>query len=733
MLLFVCVSYSNAVNSVQELESRLNSASEETRIQILLDLAGTLRGTDAAKSIDYARQAIVIAKKLNDMNSQALAYTIMADANFYAFNNFAKAIEYYQNSLNLYHKIGNQFEIAQRNNDIGISYRTIGNNEAALNYFFDALKIFQTIGDKPNISRTCNNIGNAYHEQSNLEKALEYYLLSLKAKENIGDKKGMSVTMNNIGVVFKKMKKYPEALEYFRKTLKLKEELGEKKGIAYSLNNIGNIYQTVDNYDKAIEFLGKALKIKEELGDVSGIASSLNNIGNCYNNKGDYTKALGYYLKSLDSYSELKDTAGIATSYLNIANINIKLNKYDDAELYLDKSIRFGKDNNKLDVVALTYYSYSLLYSNKGDNKKSDYYYKLYVSMTDSILSSENQKRVAEMQVKYDVEKKINENEQLKKENERKEFQLAEQRRMRYFWISLTLMILVTSLALLRLYIIKKKTSRLLEDKNMELNDKNFELEDKNEKLHSANKKLSESEEQLTQLNQTKDKFFSIIAHDLRNPFSSLSITLDLLRIHSDKMNKEQYINLISGMKNTIEKADDLLENLLEWSRSQTSTINYSPGKVSLPGTINEIIMLLNGAALLKNISFNFDSTTELTVFADKNMLLAILRNLIGNAIKFTHINGLVEINYRPVNGKAEVSIKDNGIGIPKENQEQLFRLDSSLKTPGTSNEKGTGLGLILCKEFVSRHGCDIWVESEPGLGSSFYFNLPLQDNKQNN
>ncbi len=714
-------------STIDELESKLKTSSEDARMQILLELSRANRNSSPYKSIDYAKQAAEIAQKLGDLSIQAAATTIIGDIYYHYNNDFVQALKYYQLSLTFYEKMGNKIEIANKYNDIGIVFRSLGNLEKAVDAYTSALQNYQDIGDKPSISRTLNNIGNAYLDQSNAEKGLEYYLKSLKVKEDIGDKKGMSATLNNIGVIYKMLKKFDLALEYNFKNLKIKEELNDKRGIAFALNNIGNIYQSLDNYDKAISYHNRALTIKQKLGDNAGIATSMNNIGNCLNSKGEYKQALGYYLQSLKEFEEVSDTSGISTSLLNIANIYIKLADYKQAQFYLDKSLRFASDNNKNDVIALSYYSYSILYSNMGDHKKSDYYYKLYISMNDSILNEESRKKMTEMQVKYDVQKKITENELLKKENEKKELQIAEQKRLRYFWVTISILILITSITLLRLYVIKKKTSVLLEEKNALLNDKNVLLHDKNEELEVANQKLRESEERLTELNHTKDKFFSIIAHDLRNPFSSLSITLDLLRIHNDKMNREQYENLIYGMKNTVEKANDLLENLLDWSRSKTNNLSYEPEDLSLTKMVGECVMLLNGVAITKNILFKIDLEHDITVFADRNMLSTILRNIVSNSIKFTHPGGYVDISYsRSDDNFAQITVKDNGVGISDENLQNLYRIDSNLKSRGTSNEKGTGLGLILCKEFIERHGCQIWTESEVGKGSTFHFTMPL-------
>ena len=180
-------------------------------------------------------------------------------------------------------------------------------------------------------------------------------------------------------------------------------------------------------------------------------------------------------------------------------------------------------------------------------------------------------------------------------------------------------------------------------------------------------------------------------------------------------------------MKNTVEKANDLLENLLDWSRSKTGNLSYEPEVLSLTKLVGESIMLLNGVAITKNILFKVDLENDISIRADKNMLSTVLRNLISNAIKFSHPGDFVAVSYSQVNSHfAQVTVKDNGVGISSENINNLFKIDSSLKARGTANEKGTGLGLILCKEFIERHGCQIWADSEINKGSTFHFTIPV-------
>ncbi len=237
---------------------------------------------------------------------------------------------------------------------------------------------------------------------------------------------------------------------------------------------------------------------------------------------------------------------------------------------------------------------------------------------------------------------------------------------------------------------------------------------------------LKQSNEQLKLLNATKDKFFSIIAHDLRNPFNVLIGLSDIMQRNYDKLSPDKIQKYSEIISLSAKSGYNLLENLLQWSRSQTGNISYSPVKLQLSSVIEETLDLLAANAEKKGVIIQQMVDSNFTVFADESMLLTILRNLISNAIKFSFENGKVVISAKTVEGMAQISISDNGIGIPADKIDNLFRIDVNYTTKGTANESGTGLGLLLCKEFVERHNGKIWVESQEGKGSTFYFTVPL-------
>ncbi len=238
-------------------------------------------------------------------------------------------------------------------------------------------------------------------------------------------------------------------------------------------------------------------------------------------------------------------------------------------------------------------------------------------------------------------------------------------------------------------------------------------------------RKIHKYTEKLQKLNATKDKFFSIIAHDLKNPFNSILGFSELLTNYAESFDSEKIIQFANAIQSSALKTYKLLENLLEWARTQTGTIEFSPEKMFIKDIFNEIKEQVEDLSTSKNISLSFETDEYSEIFADKNMLNAVLRNLITNAIKYTPKNGKIFVKSLCETKYVKISVIDTGIGIDEKHLKKLFKINEKVSTNGTDEETGTGLGLLLCKKFISRHKGEIWVESKVNEGSNFSFSIP--------
>ncbi|MCU4163531.1 ligand-binding sensor domain-containing protein [Carboxylicivirga caseinilyticus] len=285
---------------------------------------------------------------------------------------------------------------------------------------------------------------------------------------------------------------------------------------------------------------------------------------------------------------------------------------------------------------------------------------------------------------------------------------------LKSWFIIIELLLVLAIVVFIYQYLLRQKTNKLLKKQNVI--------------IKQANVRLRESENHLLSLNATKDKFFSIISHDLKNPFASLMSISDILHDNYNEYAEEDRKECVNKIHESIRQIHALLENLLTWSRSQRGKFDYELAEFNLSTVINENINLYRLAASKKNIQIEYIENGVEKAVADRNSINTVIRNLVGNAVKFTNDGGAIKIKSEKIEDKLKVSICDTGIGMSPDNCEKLFKIDQKLKREGTAGEKGTGLGLIICKEFVEKNGGNIGVESKEGKGSCFWFTLP--DNK---
>jgi len=255
-----------------------------------------------------------------------------------------------------------------------------------------------------------------------------------------------------------------------------------------------------------------------------------------------------------------------------------------------------------------------------------------------------------------------------------------------------------------------------------------------NEKFAEQSKQqLASSEKELRELNNTKDKFFSIIGHDVKTPVSTIASYSSLLVDDFEEMEKEEVFQIIKIIQNSSFRAIELLKNLLEWAKVQTGSFSFKPEKMNLCDTVDEEVEFALNLWQRKNITVKHTPKLDNFVYADRNMVRTVFRNLLSNAIKFTPENGSIELFSKRLNQNGEfiqISIKDTGIGIPQKIVPTLFSIEENYSSEGTSGELGTGMGLLFCKEFIDIHGGSIQVQSTVGEGSVFSFSLPVEKKK---
>lgn len=682
-------------------------------------------------AIHYFLEAAKIAED-NNLKSEALKYLIPAGFSYSAIGNIPSAMECYEKAKGIAEEINSKPDIAKCLVNLSVIYTGQGNYDLALEGYKKVIEICEVTGDQRALSMAFNNIGNINEYKGDYPKALEYFHKSLKINEERDDKPSILNSFNNIGSVNTSLGNYEEALGYLNKALKMAEELNDKRRIAECYECIGEVYSKT-NTSHALEYLQKALAIGEGLSYTTLVLNVSRKIGEYYRVRGNSMKALEYYRKALILSEEMNRKRVICEIWYKIGLIHFSQKEYSKALSNTENALKIANEMKLLSFQRDIHSQLAEIYATTHDYANAYKSHQLFKILNDSIYKEENIKKMVELEYTYKFEK---EKQAIELEQQKKDaMQLVESKQQRLVIVSLVggflLMFLLASF-IYSSYRIKHRANIALTRQNHEIEAKNEELLQLNEEISAQKDEISaknaEIEKQnvtLHEYNATKDRFFSIIAHDLRNAFTSILGFSNLLADSLSNFSKEDTISFCMKMNAAAQNAYKLLENLLEWSRAQTGKIEFTPNELVLKNIVLENIRLCENQANTKSISISCQIPDKFAVHADRNMLNTILRNLISNAIKFTHRGGSISISALQHDGFHVITVSDTGIGMSESTRNKLFKINEKTSIPGTEKEMGTGIGLILCKEFVQRHGGVIWVESEPGKGSDFKFTIP--------
>lgn len=413
-------------------------------------------------ALDYHEKALKIDKKTRNRDAQAI--TLKNIGNVYlSQGHYEKALDYYFQSLDILEQTRDEYGLAAIYNNIGLAYKNQGNYDKALEQYEKSSEIFKRINNQKGLANSYNNFGIIYLKRGDYESAIDNYLKALEIVEEIGDKITQNSTLNNLGNIYFQQENYLKALEFYEKSLQIKRELGDKSGIASTLSNIGGVYRLQGNYVKALEITLEALKIQEEIGDKSGIITSLNNIGAYYHSQANYNKSLEYRLKSLKMQEESGEIDILSATLADIGSDYIMKEDYTQALEYYKRALKLAREKGNMLEVTRCYKGLSEVYASLDNATKSHEYSKKLVTLKDSLGKEQNQKMVAEMQTKFESERKQKENELL--------IAKARQRTFLLYGISaFTAMVFLLLVLIYYRYRNNKKLSMVLERKNIAIN-----------------------------------------------------------------------------------------------------------------------------------------------------------------------------------------------------------------------------------------------------------------------
>lgn len=533
--------------------------------------------------------------------------------------------------------------------------------------------------------------------------------------------------------------KLKSAAELVSKADELKNS-GDLNQAVMLYNQAANSYLASGNRKQASDVLSLALKCSRQLGNTRGVVVLLNQLGMLAYDQEKYNEAATYFTEGVELAKGSSRKADLVGMLVSLASIQLDLNRNNEALTSISEATGIATSLNDLRLLRSCYSIYSKVYDKLDNRKKSAEYFDLYSAATKKIQKDEvgikeqeatKMVAIANQQVQQVVaqkrltEKELAENQKnlekaqeishemqlqielLNKDKLLKESIIARQLLMRRIYLIIIFASLLIIVLIYYFYSAKKKANRLLKLRNEEIMRQKEEIE---QQAH-----------ELAVINDQKTKLFSIIAHDLRSPLSSLVTLMNVA--NAGIISDEDFKRAITDLSENVNHTASLLENLLNWARCQMQRVKVNLVKVDLSEIVSDKVALVAEPAKAKGVTV-LNATSEGTdVFADKDMVALVLRNLISNAVKFCRKGDRITISASSFNGEVVVEVRDTGVGIAPDDLGKIFG-DQIFTTRGTSNEMGTGLGLVLSKEFIELNGGKIWVESSLNKGTSFFFTL---------
>ncbi len=572
--------------------------------------------------------------------------------------------------------------------------------DSAMSYYSKALEIAEASNEITNIARATNATGGIHYVKGEYDFAMESYTKALNIWDSLDHKRGVAVGLNNIALIQGMQEHYDDAIKNHKKSLEMCRENGDSLMIGINLLNLGINYHAKGDQDRALEYFDKAIEIKKQIKSNRGINQVKNLKGKAYLEKKDFKKAKEMFNSILLSDEEINKWE-LVYAHAGMAELFLETGKNKKSIDHALKASALAKElGAKWDLQEITR-TLAKNYAAIEQWQKAYEYHTLHKKYSDSVFNERKENQINYQRLKR--EEMVNKN--LAKDNELKQLQLTKKQHQMWAFIGAIFALIVVAIVLFRNVQLKTQLNRKLRKKNLEIEKKNKQLSD---------------------LNTTKDILFRVMAHDLKNPISLVISYTEMMEEDFEDIDKEELLDFIKKLNQTSHEGLLLLENLMDWARSQTGAINVTPEKVNLCEVIRDNMNLVSHNASAKNITVNNKVEEDCIVKADINMTSAIIRNLLTNAIKFTHMGGWVDISAEKKEQFLKIEFKDNGVGMDDEQLNNLFRLNHKKSTAGTNREKGTGLGLIICKDFAVKQGGDISVESEVDKGSAFTLLLPL-------
>jgi signal transduction histidine kinase len=597
-----------------------------------------------------------------------------------------KALEVAQSALKLAKEIKYQQGHANLLVSMGWIYYRQGNIDKAFAISQEALALLEQIGSNQSKAEVLSNIAAIYNEQKNYTLSLNYFEKALAIQTAMNNKAGIVRCFNNLAYTSLKLQRYDISKEYVQKSIEANKEVGNQYYLGFALRTKGDIEYAQKNNREAIDSWKQALVIAKSIGNKSFTVTCLNRIGKVYFEQNEFVEAQGYLYESMNIAEKFGFRSELRDVYqLSAANAEALQKPY----------------------LALTLH-------------------KKFFALHDSLFNESTTKRLSQLEMIFDSKQKEQEIELLKAKNKEDKLIIFSTLGTLFTLIIISILILKNRNKIQKAFAELGKASKEIQEKNEEILQQKEEIEQTNETLKEINQKLEEQSSELKTLNITKDKLFAIIGHDLRSPIGALIGLMNLLD-YGD-ISQAEFVGYSHKLKASVESLYLTLHNLLIWANNQMQGIKINAQVFNLHEVGQENVELLTEIAKSKKIDLSNKISPAMKVNADIDHVKLVFRNLISNALKYTLPSGEITLDAFVKDKFVEIIIRDTGVGMSEAILSKLFTSSMS-STKGTGDEKGTGLGLLLCKDFIEKNGGKIWAESQENKGSSFYFTLPIANN----
>ncbi len=645
---------------------------DSTKVDLSLMLIDELYAIeDYEKALLYVNQTAKLSEKLE--YTKGLAESTFYRAQIYSQrNDYFNAIDNYDKSRKYYLQISDTLGVAKVSNSIGLIEIKRGNYSVGLQNSLSAIDIFEKQNLFDELSTAYNNLAEAYFKTNQIDKAIDFNFKALDVRKKINDRPGIIASTKNIAELYALRKEHRKAIEYYENVLEMLNPTKDQNLRGEILPKLGSQYLEFKEYVKASEYLVEGLKYNRKQNNEEGILLALNAIGN-----------------------------------LNLQKQKVKL-----AEIQLNEAYSIAQKIDNKPALLENYKLHIALDSTRGYFQNAFFWQNKYYDLKEELSKVDQPVFPANTEPldlisSNPIEEEIDNFEE--EENSNKTIKTWLNNPIVVYGALATTAILLTLLLLN--YLKSKKYKETLIDYREQL---------KQEQIRSE--AILEQTHHLEEVNQVKDKLFSIVSHDLKDSISSIKAFLDLLK--EDSISKEEFRELIPELSENANNASSLLFNLLNWSKSQMQNLEPNPELFNIQEVFHTKMALVEQKVEDKRIVLIDESQRDF-IYADKSMVEIVIQNLITNAVKFSRTGDVITVSNQDVNGNALICVEDTGVGISEENINKLFNANKNFTTIGTKNEKGTGLGLTIAKDLVELNKGRIWVESTVNVGSKFFIELP--------